>query len=111
MVGGFSDGCHGLHARKSRAALDQARAGKAEAPRTRTDGEERRHGRFALARVGRNTRVRYCALRGLTPALLGIVITEHLDNVPCKSVLDLSMPWHRLSNFGFRVLIPVMFAR
>ncbi len=41
--------------------------------------------------------------------VLGIVITEHLDNVLCKSVLDLSMPWHRLSNFGFRVLIPVMF--
>jgi hypothetical protein len=49
-------------------------------------------------------------MQDLTPTLLGIVITEHLDNVPCKSVLDLSMPWHRLSNFGFRVLIPVMFA-
>ena len=41
MVGGLGDGSHGLHARKSRATLDQARAGKAEAPRTRTDGEER----------------------------------------------------------------------
>jgi hypothetical protein len=52
MVGGLGDGSHGLHARKSRAALDQARAGKAEAPRTRTDGEERRHGRFALVDAG-----------------------------------------------------------
>jgi hypothetical protein len=30
MVGGLGDGSHGLHARKSRAALDQARAEKAE---------------------------------------------------------------------------------
>jgi hypothetical protein len=52
MAGGLGDGSHGLHARKSRAALDQARAGKAEAPRTRTDGEERRHGRFALVDAG-----------------------------------------------------------
>jgi hypothetical protein len=48
MVGGLGDGSHGLHARKSRVALDQERAGEAEAPRTRTDGEERRLGRFAL---------------------------------------------------------------
>ena len=47
MVGGLGDGSHGLHARKSRVALDQERAGEAEA-RTRTDGEERRLGRFAL---------------------------------------------------------------
>jgi hypothetical protein len=52
MAGGLGDGSHGLHARKSRAALDQARAGKAEAPRTRTDGEEHRHGRFALVDAG-----------------------------------------------------------
>jgi hypothetical protein len=39
MVGGLGDGGHGLHARKSRAALDQARAG--EALCTRADGEER----------------------------------------------------------------------
>jgi hypothetical protein len=32
MVGGLGDGSHGLHARKSHAALDQARAGEAEAP-------------------------------------------------------------------------------
>jgi hypothetical protein len=32
MVGGLGDGSHGLHARKSRAAFDQARAGEAEAP-------------------------------------------------------------------------------
>jgi hypothetical protein len=37
MVGGLGDGSHGLHARKSRAALDQARAGETEAPRTRTE--------------------------------------------------------------------------
>ena len=42
--------------------------------------------------------------------MLGIIITEHLDNMLGKSVLDLSMPWHRLSNFGFQILIPVMFA-
>ena len=52
MVGGLGDGSHGLPARKSRAALDQARAGKVEAPRTRTDGEGRRHGRFALVDAG-----------------------------------------------------------
>jgi hypothetical protein len=50
MVGGLGDDNHGLHARKSRAALDQARAG--EAPRTRTEREERRHGRFALVDAG-----------------------------------------------------------
>src|SRR5918992_1485828 len=52
MVGGLGDGSHGLHARKSRAALDQARAGETEAPRTRADGEERRRGRFALVDAG-----------------------------------------------------------
>jgi hypothetical protein len=52
MVGGLGDGSHGLHARKSRAAFDQERAGEAEAPRTRTDGEERWHGRFALVDAG-----------------------------------------------------------
>jgi hypothetical protein len=41
MVGGLGDGSHGLHARKSRAAFDQARTGEAGAARTRTDGEER----------------------------------------------------------------------
>jgi hypothetical protein len=30
MVGELGDGSHGLHARKSRAALDQARVGEAE---------------------------------------------------------------------------------
>jgi hypothetical protein len=52
MVGGLGDGSHGLHARKSRAALDQARAGEAEASRTRADGEERQRGRFALVDAG-----------------------------------------------------------
>jgi hypothetical protein len=40
--------------------------------------------------------------------LLGIVITEHFYYVLCESLLDLTVPWHRLSNLGCRVLIPVM---
>jgi hypothetical protein len=49
MVGGLRDGSHGLHDRNGGAALDPAQAGEDEALRTRTDGKERRNGRFALA--------------------------------------------------------------
>jgi hypothetical protein len=37
-------------------------------------------------------------------AWLGIVIAEHFDNMLCKPILDLTMPWYRLRYFDSRSL-------
>jgi hypothetical protein len=41
---------------------------------------------------------------------LVVVITEHLDYMLYQPFLDLTMPGHRLRDFGLWVLIPIMLA-